>query len=63
MKPESINLKMSLTRSTTKKLKKWVEVDSELLALSKNIHKKLKPKKVKRNNSKMIPIVLKNSIQ
>ena len=63
MKPESINLKMSLTRSTTKKLKKWVEVDSELLALSKNIHKKLKPKKVKRYNSKMIPIVLKNSIQ
>jgi hypothetical protein len=63
MKPESINLKMSLTRSTTKKLKKWVEVDSGLLALSKNLHKKLKPKKVKRNNSKMIPIILKNSIQ
>jgi hypothetical protein len=63
MKPQTINLKKSLTRSTTKKLKKWVEVDSELLALSKNLHKKLKPKKVKKINSKMIPILLKNSIQ
>jgi hypothetical protein len=34
MKPETINLKYALTRSTTKKLKRWVELVSELLALS-----------------------------
>jgi hypothetical protein len=61
MKPEIINLRFTFTRSTTKKIKRWVELDSELLALSskqQNLKKqivqlkKIKPRKIKRNESK-----------
>jgi hypothetical protein len=34
MKPVTLILKYALTRSTIKKIKKWVELDNELLALS-----------------------------
>jgi hypothetical protein len=68
MKPEIINLRYTLTRSATKKIKRWVELDSELLALSskqQNLKKqmvqlkKIKPRKIKRNESKCEPLQFK----
>jgi hypothetical protein len=44
MKPETLILKYALTRSTIKKIKKWVELDNELLALSTIFTKILKQK-------------------
>jgi hypothetical protein len=66
MKPEIINLRYTHTRSATKK--RWVELDSELLALSskqQNLKKqivqlkKIKPRKIKRNESKYEPLQFK----
>jgi hypothetical protein len=68
MKPEIINLRFTFTRSTTKKIKRWVELDSELLALSskqQNLKKqivqlkKIKPRKIKRNKFKYEPLQFK----
>ena len=68
MKPEIINLRYTLTRSATKKIKRWVELDSELLALSskqQNLKKqmvklkKIKPRKIKRTASKCEPLQFK----
>jgi hypothetical protein len=68
MKPELINLKNTVTRSVTKKLKKWIEPDTEMFNLfkeeqlqkSKNIKiKKLLLRNNKRINHRFKPLKLK----
>jgi hypothetical protein len=68
MKPELINLKNTVTRSVTKKLKKWIEPDTEMfnffkeeqLQKRKNINiKKLLPRNNKRINHRFKPLKLK----
>jgi hypothetical protein len=68
MKLDAIDLRCITTRSVTKKLKKWVEPDREMLALIKKDQikkrkmikiKKLLPKQFKRLDGKIKPLKFK----
>ena len=62
---ETTNNKLkNITHQVNKqKIKKMGRSGQLIFSTVENLHKKLKPKKVKKINSKMIPILLKNSIQ